>query len=115
MFRNLDFSDWLRGLIAATVSGGSAAVVSGATVGIIDPDKFGGAMHLLSLMGILFVTNGAMGFFLYLKQKPVPELKTVTTTVQTTERQPQAVVQTTIRETHQEPVVPAAPLEQPRG
>ncbi len=107
MFK-LDFSDWLRGLVAAIVSGGSAAVVSGVTVSTIDPDKFGGGAHMLSLMGILFVTNGAMGMFLYLKQKPLPDLKEVSTKREGLEVAgvPVGPVKVTTTETHAEPLAP---------
>ncbi len=103
---NLDFTDWIRGLIAAIVSGGSSAVVSGVTVTTMDPEHFKGGYEMLSLMGILFVVNGAMGMFLYLKQKPVPDIKTVTTTTATTTQQqyPPAVVKTVVQEVHTEPV-----------
>ncbi len=108
MFSGLDIGDWLRGLVAACVSGGSSAVVSGGVVAVQDPEHFrgGGAFRL---MGLMFLTNAAMGMFLYLKQKPVPDLKTVSTTVQTTEKTAGAVVQTTVKEVHQEPITPGDP------
>ena len=105
MFSGLEVADWLRGLVAACVSGGSSAVVSGGVVAVQDPEHFRGG-GALKLMGLMFVTNAAMGMFLYLKQKPVPDVKTVTTTVQTTEKQKAAVIQTTVQEVHQEPLEP---------
>lgn len=102
---NLDFEDWLHGLIAAFVQGGAGAVTGGITVATMDPkDYFLGSHKLYALMLAMFLVNGILGAMAFLRQKPVPDYKTVKTTVETTEqaRRP-AVVVTTVEETHVEP------------
>ena len=72
---NQSVSVWLHGLIAAVVSGGASAVTAGVTLSAMDPGHFNfGADvgHTLKLMVALFVVNGALGAFGYLKQSPVP-------------------------------------------
>lgn len=66
---------WLHGLIAGFIGGGSSAVVSGVTVTAISPQNFnfsGQLVPTLELMGILFVFNGLLSAFAYLKQSPLP-------------------------------------------
>jgi len=69
---------WLRGLVAAFVGGGSGSVTTGLTSMGIDPDHFNlgtGLRHTMELMAIVFVLNGMMSVFLYLKQSPLPPIK----------------------------------------
>ncbi len=68
---------WLRGLIAAFISGGATSITTIA----IDPDKF----NVSTWTGFEHVLIGAAvaGFFgaaLYLKQSPVPDVQTTTQT-----------------------------------
>lgn len=75
-FGDLDFADWLRGLFAAFVSGGSSAVVSGFTVSLMDPKDYGfRAGKVYALMGTMFLVNGIMGAMMFLRSKPVPNHK----------------------------------------
>jgi hypothetical protein len=81
---------WLRGLIAAFISGGASAVTAGVTAPAIAPNAFN--FHnqlspLFELMGALFLVNGALGALAYLKQSPIPAA-TTTTTEKVTEIQP---------------------------
>lgn len=39
-FGRLDVSDWVRGLMAAFISGGASAVTSGVTVNMLDPEHY---------------------------------------------------------------------------
>jgi len=81
---------WIHGLGAAAIGGGASAVTAGVTVSAIRPDSFnfaGQVWPTLELMGVLFVVNGIMSAFAYLKQSPLPlesievqETKTVTIT-----------------------------------
>jgi len=107
-FGNLDFSDWVRGLVAAAVSGGSSAVISGFVVASNDPNHYGiGSPMFYQLVWRVFAGAATLGFFGYLAQKPVPELKQVTTTVKTTEQEDKPpVVVKTVQEVHTEPLEP---------
>ena len=103
---NLDFGDWLHGLIAAFVQGGAGAVTGGITVATMDPkDYFLGSHKLYALMVAMFLVNGILGAMSFLRQKPVPDYKTVTTTVQKTQitGMPPTKIVETVEEMHQEP------------
>lgn len=66
---------WLHGLIAALIGGGASAVVAGVSVSAIKPADFnfaGQIIPTIELMGILFVVNGVLSAFAYLKQSPLP-------------------------------------------
>lgn len=76
-FGDLDFEDWLRGLIAAFVQGGASVVTGGITVASMDAkDYYMGSHKLYALVGAMFTVNGILGAAMFLRQKPVPELKT---------------------------------------
>lgn len=65
---------WLYGLGSGFIGGGSAAVVSGVTVSMIDPKDWAlGTAHFFLLVGSLFVTHGLLSAFLYLKESPLPK------------------------------------------
>jgi hypothetical protein len=104
----IDFTDWARGLIGAVISGGSNAVVAGFSVGAVDPKDFAiGSTNSFHVMGLMFLFSGVLGGAAFLAKRPVPDLKTVTKTVQTTEpQQDGAKVVSTVKETHQEPIDP---------
>ena len=68
-------SIWLHGLAGAFISGGASAVTGGITTAMIAPNQFNldkQIWHLLGLMGSMFLVNGLLGAFFYLKQSPVP-------------------------------------------
>lgn len=102
--------EWLRGLAAAFIGGGASAITSGITVSAMDSKDYNlaeGAGKLYALMGVLFTVNGLVSAAMFLRQKPVPEAhKVVVKTVQTVEKEPGAVVTTTVKETHVEPQEP---------
>jgi hypothetical protein len=114
---NLDWSDWLRGVAGGFIGGGAAALTSTGTLAGLDPAYF--AAHppgyVFKLMGILFVSNGVVGAALFLKQKPVPEVKTQETSMVTTETSPAgAVTETKVQQKTTEPVpvpIPVVPKE----
>jgi len=107
---DLDFSEWFRGLLAAFISGGSSAVTSGFVVSSMDPADYNLRNgRIYSLMGAVFVVNGLVGMAMFLRTKPVPDHKVVTTTTKETVVQPTSPpkkVETTVVETHQEPLEP---------
>lgn len=103
----IDLTDWLRGLIGGIVSGGANAIIGGFGVAMVDPTHFGvGTADSFKVMGTLFLFNGLLGGAAFLAKKPVPDIRTVTNTVQTTERRPEEkkVVVSTTEETHVEPL-----------
>lgn len=86
IFDNLDWGSWLYGLFYGAIGGGASAVVSGITVALNDPKDYGiGSGKFMGLVATVFLANAAMSMFLYLKQSPLPAVKTVTT-VQTVEQ-----------------------------
>lgn len=80
IFQNLAWGEWLYGLVAAFISGGSGAVTSGIVVSSMDPKDYAiGGVNSIHLMCWVFVVQGLLGFFMYLKQAPLPSKVTVTT------------------------------------
>lgn len=106
-FGNLDTGEWLRGLISAFIVGGSSAVTSGIVVSLKDPQHYSpGTADFFQLVGAVFLMSGLMGAMAFLRTKPLPDVKRVETSVQTTEipGKPTATV-TTVKETAVVPVV----------
>lgn len=106
-FGNLDFTDWVRGLIAAIVSGGAGAVTGAFVVASNDPTKYAiGNAASLKLMVSLFAVNGLLAGMNFLRTKPLPDIKTVTTPVKTVEQKtdPKSTVVTTVKEVEVVPV-----------
>ena len=61
---------WLYGLIGSAINAGASAV----SVMVISPNEFNfhdGFLNLLKLFGV----SAIMGIFLYLKQSPLPSVK----------------------------------------
>jgi len=66
---------WAHGLGAAFIGGGASAVTAGVSVSAISPQSFNFSNQLvptLKLMAVLFVFNGLISAFAYLKQSPLP-------------------------------------------
>jgi hypothetical protein len=106
-FGDLDWTNWIRGVVSGFVSGGASAVVSGFTVGLMDSTDYNLQNgKLWTLIVALFIVNGVLGMMLYLAKSPLPDVKQVTTKVQTTETRgkPPATIVTTVEETHIEPM-----------
>ena len=106
---NLDWGSWIYGLLYGAIGGGASAVVSGVTVALNDPKDYGvGSGKFMELVITVFMANAAMSMFLYLKQTPLPAVKTVTT-VQTVEQEtkPTKTI-TTVEETKLSPKPPEA-------
>lgn len=63
---------WLRGLIAAVVTGASTSALS--ALGIAGADAAGANVGQLNLkqIGVLTLTGAIVGLAAYLKQSPVP-------------------------------------------
>ncbi len=66
---------WLRGVIAAAVSGGANGVVTGFAAIGIDPKHFNldaGFYHTLVIGGVSAAISAVLGVALYLRQSPLP-------------------------------------------
>ena len=63
---------WLRGLVAAIVTGASTSALS--ALGIAGADAAGASVGQLNVkqIGVLTVTGALVGLAAYLKQSPVP-------------------------------------------
>lgn len=99
-WHNLDWDNWLYGLVAGFIGGGSSAVVSGFVVGIQDPKDYNFANRkFYTLISSVFVASGLLNMFAYLKQHPLPD-KTVITMERTehTENPPMTIT-TKVEET----------------
>lgn len=95
---HLDWSNWLYGLFAGAIGGGSAAVSSGVSAVLTDP-HLAGSFSLLKLMGTTFIVSFFLSAFFYLKQNPLPTK--IVKTVETVEHKhfPEATVTTTVEKT----------------
>lgn len=99
LLQNLDWDNWTRGLVAALVGGGSAAVVGGFAFMVTDPSHAEWGRLFKSMM-MIFGYSALKDAFLYLKQNPLPKVITVTTTETTTrQNDPPAIVTTKVEET----------------
>lgn len=107
---SLDWDQWLYGLIAGFLGGGSGAVVSGIVVSVNDPGHYNFASRsFYVLVFSVFLANGLLQFFGFLHQNPLPKAKVVTT-VETVEKpKPTTTVTTTVEKTE---VVPNPPPTQ---
>jgi hypothetical protein len=71
---------WLRGVLAAAVSGGANGVVTGFAAIGIDPNHFNldaGFHHTLAIGGVSAAISAILGVALYLRQSPLPAEDTV--------------------------------------
>jgi hypothetical protein len=66
---------WLRGIVAAAISGGANGVVTGFAAIGIDPNHFNlseGLHHTLSIASVSAGISAILGVALYLRQSPLP-------------------------------------------
>lgn len=74
LLQNLDWGNWIYGLLAGFIGGGASAVTSGVTVSYIDPKDWAiGSAHFYQLCTTMFLIHGGLSAFFYLKQHPVPD------------------------------------------
>lgn len=77
----IDFTDWVRGVFAAFISGGASAVTSGVVVSIKDPSHYApGTKDFFELVGSVFLMSGLMSLMAFLREKPLPAILTTTET-----------------------------------
>lgn len=75
MRRILKLELWIKGLVAAAISGGANGIVTGFAAIGIDPSHFNlatGLNHTLSIGGISAAISAVLGVALYLRQSPLP-------------------------------------------
>ena len=101
---SLDISDWVRGLLGAAISGGSAAISGGAGGALIAPEHFNiHSGQLYELIAGMFLFNAFISLSKFLALHPLPDLKTVTTSVVVSQQgTAPPVTVATVSETHQE-------------
>ena len=103
-FQSLDWGNWLYGLLAGSISGGANSVSGALGAVIVDPKHFAiGSASSFKLMAVIFGLTFLKDASLYLAQKPLPPVKTVTTTETVVQKtHPTATVTTTVEETKTE-------------
>lgn len=109
----LDFGNWVMGLWAAFIGGGAGAFSAGLATIVVDPHDFNVyALKFWKVVFGTFVISGLGPFFAFLHTQPIPAVKEVTSTVQTTTggSAPPKVVET-VTEKRIEPVTPTPPKE----
>lgn len=75
----LRWATWLYGLLGGVIGGGASSVTSSFVVMGITPQSYNlhtELSHTLKLFFGCFLINGIISAFLWLKQKPLPELET---------------------------------------
>lgn len=104
-FGELDFTDWIRGLASAFISGGAGAVGTAIVAPAITPQLAAGTGKFFILVGSVFFMSGLIGMANFLRTKPIPDLKTVTKIAQTIkEISPTETKVSTVTETHVESI-----------
>lgn len=106
-FGQFDWADWVRGLVVAFTSGGCAGVAAAAVLKWSDPESYlYNPMATLKLMLGVFVVTGLFGFFAYLAKHSWPDKIVERSTTVTEVAGKPAVIESTVKEITQEPVVP---------
>lgn len=77
-FGQLDFSDWIRGLVSGFISGGANAISAAFVAPALSPDLAVGTSKFFIMVGSMFLMSGTLSMMNYLRTKPIPDLKTVT-------------------------------------
>lgn len=71
---SFQWSDWVRGLVASFIGGGSGAFAAGLSSVAIDSNHFNiYTADFWKLMLGTFVISGLVPFFAYLHQQPLPD------------------------------------------
>jgi hypothetical protein len=67
---------WLKGILAAAISGGANGIVTGFAAIGIDPSHFNlqaGLGNTLAIGGVSAAISAVLGVALYLRQSPLPQ------------------------------------------
>jgi hypothetical protein len=78
--QRMDWTDWLRGVIGAGISGGAGSIASGVGASMADPAH---DVNVFKVMWITFAVSAAISLSKYLALHPVPD-PVVVATVDTT-------------------------------
>lgn len=106
-FGHLDWSDWIRGIFAAFIGGGATAVSGAFALALNDPKDFNTQTGMFwNTIITMFLISGVINLMMFLRTKPVPEYKTVTTTTTETTRKaaPAPLVVKRVEEVEKVPV-----------
>lgn len=77
----LDFGNWIYGLGAAFIGGGASAFSAGISTILVDPHDFTiYTAKFWAVVSTTFVVSGFLSMMAYLHTKPLPDIKTTTTT-----------------------------------
>ncbi len=75
----MNWKIWMKGIIAAAISGGANGIVTGFAAIGIDPNHFNlqaGLHATLAIGGVSAAISAVLGVALYLRQSPLPAEKT---------------------------------------
>lgn len=95
--KTLDVGSWSYGLLGAFIQGGSSAISAGIGVSLLDPKDWNlGIGKFYALMGTVFLISGGLKAAAFLSGNPLPAVKQVEKSVQTTTEgsKPPKVVET---------------------
>lgn len=88
-FGRLDWEDWIRGIFAAFIGGGATAVSGAGALMWNDGKDFNPQTDIFwNTILTMFLISGVINLMMFLRSKPVPEYKVVTTTTTETTRKP---------------------------
>lgn len=107
--RSLDVGTWSYGLLGAFIQGGSSAISAGIGVSLLDPKDWNlGIGKFYALMGTVFLISGGLKAAAFLSGNPLPSVKQVERTIQTTTPATPTTpkVVETVTEKHLEPLKP---------
>lgn len=88
----VDWTEWLLGIMAAFVGGGSTAAGAAIAVYITDPVKYSAdPLSVFKITAVVFVISGMNSMFAFLRQKSAPAYTstTITTVVSAGSEAPQ--------------------------
>lgn len=86
---HLDWENWLYGLFAGFIGGGASAVTSGITLNMVDSKDFNiYTSKFYTTVAAIFLVNGTMNMFMFLRQTPLPKIVTTTTVTEVTSTPP---------------------------
>jgi hypothetical protein len=89
---HLDWENWLYGVFAGFIGGGASAVTSGITLNMVDSKDFNiYTSKFYTTVAAIFLVNGMMNAFMYLRQNPLPKVVTTTTTTEVTVAPPTTI------------------------
>lgn len=75
----MNWKVWMKGIVAAAISGGANGIVTGFAAIGIDPSHFNlqaGLHATLAIGGVSAAISAILGVALYLRQSPLPAEKT---------------------------------------